>query len=231
MKLRAAIIIIVIAGLVVALFLFGFIGNFGGHVDLFKRHFKKNKHGLSHLQRQQKIREIIHDVLEAAYQNDVEIWAEFGTLLGLVREGDVICYDRDADFCLLSRDWKKFKKALRGLTRKNKNYAHIYFDFPPFIQGALVFDKRTGISLDVWALRKIKAGGGLAVVSGVLSPLWEKPIAADDIFPLQKVNFPKLKSKIFLPRNPPALLRSWYGDDYRNPDFTCDSNCEQCKKS
>lgn len=54
--------------------------------------------------RQRVLRRILKDTAEVLQQHGVSYWADFGTLLGLVRDGDVILGDKDVDLCVLEID-------------------------------------------------------------------------------------------------------------------------------
>lgn len=45
------------------------------------------------------IKNMLKKTLPILNANNINYWTDFGTLLGIVREGDVIAHDYDADFC------------------------------------------------------------------------------------------------------------------------------------
>ena len=52
-----------------------------------------------------------HDVIQALNETDITYWVDFGTLLGIHREGDIILLDNDADICIPSvtkEQWRRF---------------------------------------------------------------------------------------------------------------------------
>jgi hypothetical protein len=51
--------------------------------------------------RQRALRRILKDTAEVLQQHGVSYWADFGTLLGLVRDADIIAGDKDVDLCVL----------------------------------------------------------------------------------------------------------------------------------
>ena len=45
-------------------------------------------------------------------QQGIDIWLEYGSALGAVREGGIIKGDHDIDMAIWSKDWAKFKDIL-----------------------------------------------------------------------------------------------------------------------
>ena len=54
--------------------------------------------------RRRALRRVLRDAAEVLRAHGVAYWSDFGTLLGLVREGDIILGDKDVDLCVLDRD-------------------------------------------------------------------------------------------------------------------------------
>lgn len=54
-----------------------------------------------HKNKQKKLRTLAKDTAESFNINGIDYWTDYGTLLGIVREGDIISYDEDCDFCLV----------------------------------------------------------------------------------------------------------------------------------
>ena len=57
-----------------------------------QRYFKK--------WRQRNLSKMLYDIIESLNKNNVDYWVDYGTLLGLVRDGDVILGDNDIDISL-----------------------------------------------------------------------------------------------------------------------------------
>lgn len=51
--------------------------------------------------RREALRRILKDVAFVLNRHGIDYWADFGTLLGLSRDGDVILGDKDVDLCVL----------------------------------------------------------------------------------------------------------------------------------
>lgn len=66
---------------------------------------------LHKLQKVQK--EILKDVLEVCEQNGIDVFAVFGSALGVIRHQGFIPWDDDIDIAMLRKDFNKFKKVAR----------------------------------------------------------------------------------------------------------------------
>ncbi len=65
--------------------------------------------------KQAKIKEMLKIVLPIFNNQNIPYWADFGTLLGIIREKDVILYDYDADFCIdLNNINKLYNKTVKN---------------------------------------------------------------------------------------------------------------------
>lgn len=54
------------------------------------------------LNRQRRIRELLTRLVDEFEINDVVYWVDFGSLLGIARDGDVILGDNDGDVCVIN---------------------------------------------------------------------------------------------------------------------------------
>eukprot|EP00882_Tetradesmus_deserticola_P015403 GHRQ01016413.1.p1 GENE.GHRQ01016413.1~~GHRQ01016413.1.p1 ORF type:complete len:197 (+),score=81.44 GHRQ01016413.1:297-887(+) len=68
--------------------------------------------GYQHLRRHN-LRSLVRRVAPVLDQMGVRYFADFGTLLGMYREKDIIFYDNDADFVVLDPDWDSLLEGLR----------------------------------------------------------------------------------------------------------------------
>eukprot|EP00878_Enallax_costatus_P002582 GHUV01002764.1.p1 GENE.GHUV01002764.1~~GHUV01002764.1.p1 ORF type:complete len:300 (+),score=73.73 GHUV01002764.1:902-1801(+) len=68
--------------------------------------------GYQHLRRRN-LRHLVKQVAPVLDDLGVQYFADFGTLLGMYREKDIILYDNDADFVVLNPDWDTLLETLR----------------------------------------------------------------------------------------------------------------------
>lgn len=126
----------------------------------------------------------------------------FGSLLGVIRDGDFIDWDSDADIACFSKDHTKFLEAVkmleaRGFTIPNRNECPLHDTF-------LI---RNSEKIDIWWFDKID----------------DEYIYDNNIRYPQKY-FDDLITKRFLgvdwviPNNPESFLTFTYGDDWSVPN-------------
>ena len=137
----------------------------------------------------------------------LELYAQFGTLLGIVREGDFIAGDHDVDCCYLSRHTDR-REVL-------KEQLELYHHLQEF--GMLRKSWRAGQAF-VWQ------GGSLVVdvfTSWVdeqgfyYTSQWGSFGKAERFFPLTTGRLRGVE--IPVPRNAEVLLARLYGPDWRTP--------------
>ena len=60
------------------------------------------------------------ELFKTLNENEVTYWADFGTLLGLYRENDIILKDNDIDVCIIDdeKTHKKMSKVLETMSKK-----------------------------------------------------------------------------------------------------------------
>jgi hypothetical protein len=68
--------------------------------------------------RQEVLRNLFKDTAQVFNQHQVDYWADYGTLLGIEREGDVILNDRDVDIGIWKKDQERAWRALQSLKQK-----------------------------------------------------------------------------------------------------------------
>lgn len=175
----------------------------------------------SNLVRKKAINKMTGRFLRRAGERDARVWPEFGTLLGIVREGDIICYDQDADFSFLISDWGGLKKLVKDFTSEHGRYYYISVDLFD-LKGILVVDKKIGVHMDLVPRKNINGTLKTVLINQ------DRGFGVGDIFPLREVYVESLSARVFVPRNYDLMLRTWYGKDYTTPDKKCDDGCENC---
>ncbi len=77
---------------------------------------------------QKNLRHILRQVTSSLNDNNIEYWVDFGTLLGLHRDGDIIMGDNDCDICIWEKDREKVKPVLLDICLKTKNFTFKEYD-------------------------------------------------------------------------------------------------------
>lgn len=77
---------------------------------------------------QKTLRVIAKDMIEEFNKQGVDYWVDYGTLLGIVRENDIIQHDNDVDVCMMDtpENHPKVRAAMDALYKKNKGYIFTY---------------------------------------------------------------------------------------------------------
>lgn len=172
---------------------------------------------------------ILYDMFDVfqRYTQEITTWPTYGTLLGFIREGKIICYDYDLDFGIFGNDWDKLKVILDKIAIENPEYGYMWYDFP-FMRFAQLYHRKTMVNCDI-AVYKIKSGK-------VVRVLWVDKHKYDvtDSFPLKSMTvkhyYKDIKYDIKVPACPEKILETCYGKNYMTPDHRCDDACENCIK-
>lgn len=64
------------------------------------------------LARRRALRHLLMDTAAALTLLNIEHWLDFGSLLGVHRNGDLILHDNDCDFAIFQPDWKSLQQRL-----------------------------------------------------------------------------------------------------------------------
>lgn len=62
---------------------------------------------------------------EALNEEGILWWADYGTLLGAARHGDIVPWDKDADLGVLYEDWDACRKVMKAVCAKNRFHLRI----------------------------------------------------------------------------------------------------------
>lgn len=71
---------------------------------------------------QQRLRVLAYNTINILEKHNVNYWVDFGTLLGLVRENDIILYDNDVDICVVSKNLHENKQLVNDFKRVNLRF-------------------------------------------------------------------------------------------------------------
>jgi hypothetical protein len=155
--------------------------------------------------RRRALRRVLHDVAEILGAHGVPYWADFGTLLGLARDGDIILGDKDVDLCVLDRD----RPLVMGAAADFAARGYVLTGEGGAARKLMrVFDARTPFYADIYPY----APEGDTLRS-VLDPRDDVPVAL--VKDTTRLAF--LGAQVSIPRDTGKLLAFRYGPTYFIP--------------
>ncbi|MBK5254687.1 MAG: LicD family protein [Vicinamibacteria bacterium] len=151
------------------------------------------------------LRRILVDVTDVLNRHDIEYWADFGTLLGLIRQGDIILGDKDVDLCVLDAERPRVMAAYADFAARG-----YWLTGEGGAAGKLmrVFDLRSPFYADIYPYL---ANG--ETVASVLDPRDDAPTRLVSA----KENVAFRGALISTPREAEPLLEYRYGPSFRIP--------------
>ncbi len=173
------------------------------------------------------LKKIFNDFIHISKISNTNIFLIYGTLLGKIRNNNIICYDFDLDFGILFNIFKKylilFYKNNNKYIVKNKSFL--------WYHNIEVIHKKTRLSADISSF-SIHGNKISRDVPALYTLFFLKECKAyyplNWFFPLKPVSF--LDKTVFIPNNSNKLLQCYYGKNYLNPDHICNSDCTKCIK-
>jgi len=155
----------------------------------------------------------------------------YGTLLGYIRNNDLICYDYDLDFGIKIDEYELFKYNIKEYLKNNNEIELIIKDVFNYRSIKLIH-KNTGISCDLFTYSLINDKYNRDVMK-LYSKYYLKEncidISKNWIDELQQVYF--LGRYTYIPNKSKQLLECYYGKDYMTPDHKCNKDCSVCIKN
>lgn len=103
--------------------------------------------------RQSKLRVLAIETFKTLNNNNVKYWADYGTLLGIVREDDIILHDTDADVCVL--DTPHTHEAMRKCAHQIEGDFHL--EYHPWGAYRFRYNKMPFSYIDIY-LTKLQDG-------------------------------------------------------------------------
>lgn len=158
----------------------------------------------------------LYFVLTSAKQEDIACFPHAGTLLGLVREGKLLEFDKDLDIGVWLEDFKILCKHIERLGMKKT------YNYPAIDNYACYIDLETGITFDICALRREPEN---RIVTGGFW-YYTKPSHYQRITKYPWFNLVEQqtdKGVIFFPDTPKKLLNALYGENWQIPDSAFDT--------
>lgn len=172
---------------------------------------------------------LVEIVSRAAELSNTKPFLLYGSLLGYVRNQDLICYDFDVDMAVKHSEYISLLNATREIIKEYPEYKIRLTKFWKWRQFEIVHCE-TEINADIFEF--IKRDTYSRNVPQWYSKYFLKesrityPI--DWIDDLQSVELRGLK--VYIPNKADKLLEAYYGSNYMKPDHVCDASCDKCVK-
>lgn len=175
---------------------------------------------------------LYHMISEAALRTNTRPFIVYGTLLGYVREKDLICYDFDLDFGISEDEYEAIQKeVIRQVNAQSDQYRVDVKDFLHYRSIEIIhIESRISADIFTFTSEETKSNTVSRSVPSLYSLYYLKECAANMprewIYPLQQVDF--LGNKIYIPNQSEKLLECYYGPNFMTPNKTCDAECNHC---
>jgi hypothetical protein len=175
------------------------------------------------------LKRMYNDISTVANSLGVSVFLMYGTLLGCVRENDLICYDYDLDFGVHRVE---YNCLLEGL----KEYYGASTEFDVTVRSIIcnqivITHKETKLGADVFRLSSDDENiwrDVPSIYSTLILKECSHKIPIEWMYPLKAVTF--LGKATYIPRDPAKVLSCIYGVDYETPNHTCNTDCTECSK-
>lgn len=166
--------------------------------------------------------DLLQFVTSGMHARGIEYWLDFGGLLGVVREGDMIKGDDDMDICATKGELEKvlvyfdeINKDPQGLYQVSKNTKYrVCGDYDGNTLMLYHVRPRSDDNkalLDLFFFEEEEDGG--------LRSMWthEDDTFVDTIFPVQMIYVEKWGFSLSIPSKPTVRLIEKYGDNFMTP--------------
>jgi hypothetical protein len=152
------------------------------------------------------------------YENNIKHWVMYGTLLGAIRNNDIIPYDYDIDFGANINDVDKIIELNKYIMKDGYSFSkpYSYIDDNKIWRVSLKISYNNIVVGDIYLYDNFSDGFSRRFDIKTGTYFWPKAT-----FPTWYINTltnVKIRDKIFpSPRNPEILLLHWYGDNWKVP--------------
>ena len=169
------------------------------------------------------------DISTVANSLGVSVCLMYGTLLGCVRQNDLICYDYDLDFGVHIFEYDRLLEGLKEYYAASTEFDVVVHNV--ICKQMVIIHKETKLNADIFRLSSDEKNVWRDVAS-IYSTLILKECShktpIEWMYPLQAVTF--LGKQTYIPRDPAKVLTCVYGVDYETPNHTCNTDCTDCSK-
>ena len=167
-------------------------------------------------------KEALHALHEAIEKLQIQYFLAFGTLLGIVRDGDLLPHDKDMDIGVpfeLPRP-----QLFAALDRFGFECGQKDKLLNPNTYNISVTHKASKIPIDLFFFKRTESG----FVTGIDT----KPVALTWSFPYFKLEYCRWRDKLWLiPHEPEVFLATTYGANWKVPDPYFDTVVSGCNRN
>jgi hypothetical protein len=158
----------------------------------------------------------LKNMLTLMRRSNLPFWLMYGSLLGLVRDRGVICYDHDNDLAALSVHFDSFLRYAQAVCKRHARYRYVAIRVPYFPKIIVLFDTVTGLNTDIYFFN-------IKTDSAQHSPSHAYPLSW--ITPLRTLRDAD-NNTFHVPNQYAKLLQHEYGDGWRIAVQNCTSSCQ-----
>lgn len=167
------------------------------------------------------LEDLINYASEKAEENNIKLIPSYGTLLGLIRDQEIIRHDYDIDLFLYEEDWLKFKEIMKKVKKYKFKETNVLWHHKYEI-----YDEKTELGIDFSRVYKnnkeIKLDVLLSFTNGGVrdgnlewKSVWRKKFKKDIFEPLEKKD--TKYGDLYFPNKSEEMLEIWYGNDWKTP--------------
>jgi phosphorylcholine metabolism protein LicD len=181
-------------------------------------------------ERKRILHQLYNIIIDASEKTNTKPFLVYGTLLGYIRNKDLICYDYDLDFGIDNKQYELLKSHLMETIKFYPEYKIIDKDYIT-TKNIEIIHIKTRISADIFSFTTNNS-----LISRDVPYLYTKfylkescpEFPSNWISPLKEVSF--LNRNTYIPNISSNLLKCYYGTDFIIPDHDCNSDCTKCTK-
>jgi hypothetical protein len=202
-------------------------------IYLFKFNYNytvKERKKIPYIKRKKILNDFIKIVYKIAHQNNLHPIIYYGTLLGFIREKNIICYDFDIDLIIDEDEYDILVNEIKKYFKNSKKYKiNEYKYITDFL---VIICNKTKLNCDISKISKknnyFRRNVNNFYTKYILKECNVKH-SLDKLYPLKTGILNGVK--IYYPNNPKYFLKCFYGNDYLKPTYKCGRNCTNCVKN
>ena len=189
---------------------------------LYKRQFLQQR--MSNMDRVHQLQVMLEDVMTPAMIE--KTYVVYGTLLGVIRDNSLICYDDDIDIQANVDDYSAILEEVKHICSEKSEYT--YSDMRNFIcSNIMIIHKPTGLCCDITFVKQKGDKLFKLVPFGTLYNQVENQLQSDIIYPVKTIpSNLTFSGYISIPQNANKYLINQYGVDYMTPNRQVNDKCE-----